>query len=232
MLFIVTSYTYNQLQQFTVNDCIKAWPHGALRTLCSLYEQKNISFYWQCDWPRRVPYVACVAYVTLCVAAALDSLHFFLDYECLLFQCDEWRAKKSLATKLNSSFVMSRRTEYRSPSETVCLFLHVLFLLLRNVCQTHGKALISTSIFVAVGTCLPNRYLAMVMFITICICIFVDLYNFVSPFREAKFCGVRSYVFHRCESAAGDRKLTGPKYRGTEKMRETSLRIMDLWTIF
>jgi hypothetical protein len=69
------------------------------RTLRTLYEEKNISFYWKCDWPQRVlctppmlhmelrvasnivnkeryssvciAYIARMACIALCVAAAL-----------------------------------------------------------------------------------------------------------------------------------------------------------------
>ena len=49
---------------------LKIQPHRALRTLCSLYEQKNISLYCQCDWRHRLPYS------TYAMLAASQSVWF------------------------------------------------------------------------------------------------------------------------------------------------------------
>jgi hypothetical protein len=49
------------------------------------------------------------------------SLHSLLDYECLLFYCDEWRAKNLLG--LNWTELTSRRAEYKSPLRTVREFI-------------------------------------------------------------------------------------------------------------
>jgi hypothetical protein len=62
---------FKSFQSITEPCSLHLRPHTALRTLCSLYEQKSISFYWECGWPHRVPYVACVAYVALCVATQI-----------------------------------------------------------------------------------------------------------------------------------------------------------------
>jgi hypothetical protein len=73
--------------------------------------------------------------VTLC-----DSLHSQLDYERLLFHCDEWRKKNHCSlSRVNwtNSFITSRRTKYvtMSYSSSVIVFL---------------------CLFVATGTCLLN----------------------------------------------------------------------------
>jgi hypothetical protein len=47
----------------------------------------------------------------------------------------------------------------------------------------------------------------------ICRYIFMAMCSFVSPFREAKFCGVPSRVFDKLGRAAGEKSLrnTGPR---------------------
>jgi hypothetical protein len=45
-----------------------ALPTSRIRTLCSLYEQKNIFFYWQCDWPHRALRTPRTQHAELCVA--------------------------------------------------------------------------------------------------------------------------------------------------------------------
>jgi hypothetical protein len=48
------SFTQNHTiqQALYMAVCPQAWPR-TLHTLCSLYEQKNISLCWQSDWPHK-----------------------------------------------------------------------------------------------------------------------------------------------------------------------------------
>jgi hypothetical protein len=72
-------------EEETTYESVKPWPHKVLRTLCSLYEQKNISFYWQCEWPHR-------ALRTLCSLYEQQNISFY-------WQC-EWphRALRTLCS--------------------------------------------------------------------------------------------------------------------------------------
>jgi hypothetical protein len=91
-----------------------------------------------------------------------DSLHSLLDYERLLFHCDEWR---SSTHTLNSfwmnydSFITSRRPQYKSPCQTVSL----LFCSLSRQ-SVFSDLLPSNNSFVVIrcsgNLCLPKRCLA------------------------------------------------------------------------
>jgi hypothetical protein len=65
---------------------------------------------------------------------------------------DLCKLKVTLESITCPSVITSSWTECRSPSQTVSLFLSVFCLLLRNVCQSRGNALITTSVFVAADT--------------------------------------------------------------------------------
>jgi hypothetical protein len=98
----VREFHFDPCIKYCLNVRLELRPHSALRTLwslCLLYEQKNISFYGQCDWPHRalrtprtlrtelrvashiankiiyfsvrIANIANIAYVALCAAVAL-----------------------------------------------------------------------------------------------------------------------------------------------------------------
>jgi hypothetical protein len=69
---------------------------------------------------------------------------------------DEWRMRTH--SRLNSlELTSSRRTEYRSLSQTNSWSITASCQLLRNVCQSRGNTLICTNVFIAAGTCLRNQ---------------------------------------------------------------------------
>jgi hypothetical protein len=55
-------YSIIKPEPITVTTRSTLRPDGALRTLCSLYQQKNISFYWHCVWPHRALRTLCSLY--------------------------------------------------------------------------------------------------------------------------------------------------------------------------
>jgi hypothetical protein len=81
------------------------------------------------DWIYWHLFTITVSYNSLQSMAVGDSLHSLLDYECLLFYCDEsalthWTPirmpyEESLATEISRAEPTFRRTEYRSPPQTV-----------------------------------------------------------------------------------------------------------------
>jgi hypothetical protein len=96
-----------------------------------------------------------------------DSLHSLLDYECLLFHCDEWWAKdhsllpyECAMIELSWTELTCRRPECRSPPRTVrvILFVHSHETCLPNLCQAMDY---SVSIRYSGNVCFVSRWLAM-----------------------------------------------------------------------
>jgi hypothetical protein len=73
--------------------------------------------------------------------------------------------------------------------------------------------------FIQHASCLFSYACIVIGQVFICRYIFMLMYSFVSPFREAKFCGVPPCVFDKSGSAAGEKVLrnTGVEVFMSEK---------------
>jgi hypothetical protein len=97
-----------------------------------------------------------------------DSLYSLLDYECLLFCCDEWRTKNFFRINSAERFHVSSvynfgRSEYRPPLRTFSC--HSIIICVLSVATKRSNLLLSNGVpavdCVTSRMCLPNRCLAM-----------------------------------------------------------------------
>jgi hypothetical protein len=104
--------------------------------------------------------------------AAYDSLHSLIDHECLLFRCDEWRRKNpswmnsTERSHVSTLYNFGRINRDHHPEQLVVILPLQRGRVLPNRCLVNRLPLLFVAI-PAFRRCLPNRCLAMVIFVTI-----------------------------------------------------------------